>query len=87
MPGRKAPRKQVVSFSTEPALAFHAPEELLTFLDQVYNPGEWQIGIDFTTAQETESSLQHDRGAESQSDRILFALQRRSRNLTITSHF
>ncbi|KAM3114026.1 hypothetical protein [Phormidesmis sp. 146-33] len=55
----------VLSFSTEPALAFHAPEKLLTFLDQVYDTGGWQIGIDFTTAQETEFGLQHDRGAES----------------------
>jgi hypothetical protein len=44
----------VLSFSTEPALAFHAPEELLTFLDEVYDSGKWQIGIDFTTAQKAE---------------------------------
>jgi hypothetical protein len=55
----------ILSFSTEPALAFPAPEELLTFLDQVYDTGGWQIGIDFPTAPETEYSLQHDRGAES----------------------
>lgn len=55
----------VLRFSTEPALAFHAPEELLTFLDQVYDAGGWQIGIDFTADPETEYSLQHDRGAES----------------------